>query len=1343
MKIQASRDSHRTDRRYAGVYQQQGRMITDADWNELMDIVIERRREALGDVIQNGVPRDGGLTIDSVLTSGVHIHPGHLYAGGTLARLPGNHSDAISYLQQPDFPHAPDLPSAAYKLYADVWDRPLTSLEDSNVRDAALHGADTCARTQTVVQIKWCDAGLDPEKPADNPTRGDAHLSLTLRRAQAVVDPCDPCAAQELGDDPSQVGNYLFRVEVHDVEWSAVTKQVTGLTLKWSSENGAEQYALGAVPQGFRGQHWAYELFNDDTERHLGVQLGAGDNFPRRGSLSAPYPGEEQTGPYQYVRRWDGFALLTRTGTRWGVEGTDRGGSLRESVTLANDGDVTLGDVVSCNLHNLTLSLELKDRVFVAGDYWTAPVREAVHRLEEHKDEVLKDAPPTGIVHHYLTLGLVTVENGGPPKVAEPRDLVVPSSDAVRRRLDFPSLTTLLARDVGFEKTCVGLYGNAENVQEALKNLCDIDASDIAYTDPTCPPPEHGLSTVRSLLANALPTWPNLDGDAHATVKDMLDALLCRLDAAKIPYDPTATHERWHDVIDAASAADPTTVQDALDTLVQNLESSDIRYDVPPCAAEPGAPPLLKDLLQLASGAQTDVKKLWDEVLCRLNAATVPVDKGLNPPLNVPTVQSIQDALNALAGRGGRGGLASVLEDLANAVGIMPDEPRRSALAEAPVSGDQSLAESTYGMVVDILRILAAFALEFIDLKGTIVTPEGDLRIGTSASVNLRGTLRPEARAFAFDQIRERKNLWPQLSADLKNVVWCVLAEFLQAKGVDPQAVIEMGRLYGGETGYNGPAARLAFLDNVYRPLFGSTDLDHTALATLRVLVLEFLARLWKRIATDLYIREPPAITPCPANMQWLQADDVQRVLRRLREPDGLLRIHAATTVPVPPAPRIAMERLGAGGTWVIRDEWLERYRHDGVHAALDPTELRAGRPCPPPHDVLQFATGFQVRHAAGAVFAGKAALEIVYTDPGVSLPQLIVVNVDSLPGGIIPAPTQLPFHRKLQLFGDARMVLGDGLHSSVAHWARQTNVLSTGAVSQDFFVVLEGGFSQLQSTSDGSVLAVYNLTIDGADAGPSHALIVEAKGGQQRLMLISGADRPLWTNRGLALVAHTALHADVAVVGVAHDQIILQVVQPTGSGDNAKWTFVPFRTLAESLWGTDRLRFEGFSNTLHPDGSRLFTSLGDSVTPPTVIREPITEPPFVEPPIIREPIVQPPITQPIRGQPLDIAGTPLVNVDLTLLGGRTPLARPLPLFDGVVRRAGPAGSDGWLTVLAEDEMLGLYQSFRGLLPVSERRFHVRHARSVVGLVADNRIVMGDVTESALQFELGAVVNRA
>ena len=82
MKTQISRDGFRADRRYSGVYQQQGRMITDRDWNELVDVLKTMMNGAMSQVIgagkqatpitlrtffENHEPIDAGLTVPMYL----------------------------------------------------------------------------------------------------------------------------------------------------------------------------------------------------------------------------------------------------------------------------------------------------------------------------------------------------------------------------------------------------------------------------------------------------------------------------------------------------------------------------------------------------------------------------------------------------------------------------------------------------------------------------------------------------------------------------------------------------------------------------------------------------------------------------------------------------------------------------------------------------------------------------------------------------------------------------------------------------------------------------------------------------------------------------------------------------------------------------------------------------------------------------------------------------------------------------------------------------------------------------------------------------------------------------
>ena len=467
MKTQISKISFDAEKRYSGVYQQQGRMLTDADWNNLVDILKGHLAEALKDVVGNGSPRNGSLTV----TSDRNIQLGDLYMDGLRAVLPGRGTIAAS--KQPDLPKSPDLSATGpYVVYADVWERSLTALEDSGLRDPGLNGADTCTRTQTMLQIKTCAADVNPEK--DIPQKGDAELSLDLHDNLEAGDPCDPCAGV-VGAGAGRVGNYLFRLEVHAVIGNAA--QPTGLTLKWSSENGAEQYEAkseGLMPPGFVNSRFLYEFYDLTTEKHPGVHLTAGFT-PLSGRLKTPYKiPDGAADPKEFVRRWDGYCELEYTPTKLGwilVKGWDKGVDLSTNIAKAQHGHVALGSALTVNLEAFLMNLELKDKTFVVGDYWLAPVREAVHSADS---SVCSKALPDGIEHHYLRLA--TVNAKGRVKLYE--------DEADRRRHTFPPLTDLHAQDVGFQKPCnTGIYQDqtVTTVEDALNLLCDIRASQVSY----------------------------------------------------------------------------------------------------------------------------------------------------------------------------------------------------------------------------------------------------------------------------------------------------------------------------------------------------------------------------------------------------------------------------------------------------------------------------------------------------------------------------------------------------------------------------------------------------------------------------------------------------------------------------------------------------------------------------------------------------------------------------------------------------------------------------------------------------------------------------------------------
>ncbi|HEX6220081.1 MAG TPA: hypothetical protein VF115_03210, partial [Acidimicrobiia bacterium] len=123
MKTQISRDSHRPERRYSGVYQQMGRMITDADLNELAEIVKTRLDDALNDVIDSGSPKARGVRISKAgVGQPVQFTPGYVYADGVIGRVRARPEAEAPFdlADQADFPGAPAPPDNSFLVYVDI-----------------------------------------------------------------------------------------------------------------------------------------------------------------------------------------------------------------------------------------------------------------------------------------------------------------------------------------------------------------------------------------------------------------------------------------------------------------------------------------------------------------------------------------------------------------------------------------------------------------------------------------------------------------------------------------------------------------------------------------------------------------------------------------------------------------------------------------------------------------------------------------------------------------------------------------------------------------------------------------------------------------------------------------------------------------------------------------------------------------------------------------------------------------------------------------------------------------------------------------------------------------------
>jgi hypothetical protein len=454
-------------------------MVTDADLDERSDIV-KARTDALGhDALRDGVPATGGAV--TISGTAVALGEGIVYADGVrgvVAAAPGASLSGplVIFGQQADLPLGPALPAAAAIVYADIWERPVFALEDSYLADPGLHGAETAYRSRTMTQLKaapLADAAAIEAGSGRYPSIGDAVLAVAPRDPETSIDECDPCA--DVVTAEQRIANALFRLEVVAVE--GPPDAPARVHLAWSAENGAAIAPAAVSPEEFERAGRVYEFFSGITESYMGAFADPGD--VRASAFvddleATPSPAQDHDGnDWPFVRRWDGHAIID-------VGAGAVAATLGSGFTVGFD-----GTTVTLNVDAFDAELTLAGHRVLRGDYWLVELRTFAAAAARVR---LVQATPVGIRHHYCLL--VRTESGA----------IQPLTDAEERRLSFPPLSALPASHVGFVNNCPKLYADAENVQEALDELCAISADDIGFDPSNCPALYDEAKTVQAAL---------------------------------------------------------------------------------------------------------------------------------------------------------------------------------------------------------------------------------------------------------------------------------------------------------------------------------------------------------------------------------------------------------------------------------------------------------------------------------------------------------------------------------------------------------------------------------------------------------------------------------------------------------------------------------------------------------------------------------------------------------------------------------------------------------------------------------------------------------------------------
>ena len=311
--------------------------------------------------------------------------------------------------------------AGTYLAYLDVWQRHVTALEDPDIAEPALGGADTATRLKNVWQVKLVKVANAGEKVDGNafrpPWQPGWEKAIGNGRMSAQVT---TGLVQE---------NQLYRVEIH------AGGNPDQTTVKWSCDNGAVAARVSKIvgntitlssggreaQTSFPVNQWI-ELTHEERTLQgrpgILVQLASvqGDDLGAVGSTwpnefrnidwTKPWPGDSATPHGIIARRWDS-----------------------KEINVAQADPILLD--------NIQVQFETgTDVVYKSGDFWLIPARQLTGTIEWPRDADGKPLwqPPQGIFHRYCGLALLELDAGGQWTVIEDlRAIFQPLADLPRQ----------------------------------------------------------------------------------------------------------------------------------------------------------------------------------------------------------------------------------------------------------------------------------------------------------------------------------------------------------------------------------------------------------------------------------------------------------------------------------------------------------------------------------------------------------------------------------------------------------------------------------------------------------------------------------------------------------------------------------------------------------------------------------------------------------------------------------------------------------------------------------------------------------------------------------------------
>ncbi len=443
---------------FSSVLKQQGRVELEADWNEQAEIMLHVLRTMMRDLVgPHGGPiencgfnvlvpslkflQDYGddartlVLLNKCERGDFVVTRGRYYVDGILVENP---APLLYTAQRRHYPGV--LGSSASHLhlvYLDVWEREVTALEDPDIREIALGGADTAARRQVVWRIRSAEIARTAIVVATGgPTLDELVLLLWTRhveafdalprgrlkaRTQPSIDDEGVVIADSEAGSYLGLENQLYRVEIHR---GGNPYKDGGPTFKWSRDNGTVVFAVQTVSiqdESSLSVHLGSVARDDSTMLDVGdwvefddaanpghrlshalLRVVAVDAASRTVKLERPVPlpsvdtaNDVLTSSREHpliLRRWD-------HGTTHDLDLVDGAISLEEGSWLPIEDGIEIWFEPE-PAHD-----------YRAGDYWLIPARVVTADVEWPVDDSGQPEPrePVGPRHHYAPLAIVDV----------------------------------------------------------------------------------------------------------------------------------------------------------------------------------------------------------------------------------------------------------------------------------------------------------------------------------------------------------------------------------------------------------------------------------------------------------------------------------------------------------------------------------------------------------------------------------------------------------------------------------------------------------------------------------------------------------------------------------------------------------------------------------------------------------------------------------------------------------------------------------------------------------------------------------------------------------------------